>query len=203
MTSSPPLVRVYQGSRALAPEHDGYVERGGVRTFYEVYGTGTTTILFLPTWSIAHSGVWRSQIAYFARRFRVIVFDPRGNGKSGRPLEPAAYEPQEIALDALAVLDATGTDRAIVVSLSMSTVWSLVIAAFQPERVEAVVFVGPTPYAVCEPYPDWSLTAFNERFESYEGFRGQNRYFIRDHYRDFAEFWAAACAPEPHSTRTI
>jgi pimeloyl-ACP methyl ester carboxylesterase len=193
----------YEGSRACSPVNEGYVERDGVRTFYEVYGTGEPTILLLPTWSLVHSRVWRCQIAYFARHFRVLTFDGRGNGRSDRPLEPSAYWPQEFALDALAVLDATETERALTVSLSAGTAWNLMLAALHPGRVEGAVFVSPTLYAVGEPFPEWSWLPFNKRFEDYTAVRGQNRYFIAEHYAEFAEFWARLCTPEPHSTRTI
>jgi pimeloyl-ACP methyl ester carboxylesterase len=143
----------YEGSRVMVPDEDGYVERDGVRVFWERYGHGQPTILFLPTWSIVHSRVWRNQIAYFARHFRVVVFDGRGNGKSDRPREPGAYHPKEFVADALAVMDASSTPAAIVVSLSMATVWNLGLAAMQPGRVHAAVFVGPSPYAVSEPFP--------------------------------------------------
>ena len=193
----------YEGSRAAAPDEHGYVERDGVRVYWERYGEREPTILFLPTWSIIHSRVWRHQIAYLARHFRVVVFDGRGNGKSDRPLEPGAYQPQEFVADALAVMDASSTQAAIVVSLSMATSWNLGLTAAYPERVLAAVFVGPTTYAVSEPFPEWSLQPFNERLGSYDGFRGQNRCFILEHYDDFVEFWFRLATPEPHSTRAI
>jgi pimeloyl-ACP methyl ester carboxylesterase len=188
--------------RAL-PREEGYIERDGVRVFWERYGDGEPTIFFLPTWSIVHSRIWRSQIAYFARHVRVLTMDGRGCGRSDRPTEPAAYEPQEFVADALAAMDASGTERAILVSLSWGTVWNLVLAALRPDRVQAAVFMGPTPYAVSEPFPAWATAPFNERLASYDGFSAQNRYFILEHYREFIEFWARACTPEPHSVRLI
>lgn len=193
----------YRGSRSALPREEGYVERDGVHTFYEVYGTGATTILLMPTWSIVHSRVWRNQIAYLARHFRVVVFDGRGNGRSDRPLEPAAYMPHEFAFDALAVLDATGTDRAITVSQSMGTAWNAMLAAHSPERVIAASFVAPTIYAIGDPFPEWAKLPFNEELESYENCQGHNRYFIRDHYHEFCDFWVRVCLPEPHSARGI
>ena len=50
------------------------------------------------------------QIPYLARHGRVVTFDPRGNGRSDRPAESAAYDRREFAADALAVLDAVGAD---------------------------------------------------------------------------------------------
>lgn len=193
----------YEGSRAVLPRDSGFVERDGVRTYWEVYGDGATTVMLLPTWSIVHSRIWRAQIAYLSRHFRVVVFDGRGNGKSDRPLEPAAYMPHEFAYDALAVMDATGTDDAVMVSLSAGTAWNAMLCAAAPERVRAAAFIGPTLYACGPPFPDWATIPYNEELESYDDCRGQNRYFIRDHYREFCEFWNRTCLPEPHSSRAV
>ena len=105
-------------TRARYPDLDGYVERDGVRTFYEVYGEGEPTVLLMPTWSIVHSRHWKMQIPYLARHCRVVTFDGRGNGRSDRPSEPDAYREEEYAADTLAVMDATATERAVLVSLS-------------------------------------------------------------------------------------
>jgi pimeloyl-ACP methyl ester carboxylesterase len=75
-------------TRARYPDESGFVERDGVRVFYEVYGAGEQTILFLPTWSIIHSRCWKMQIPYLSRHCRVVTFDGRGNGRSDRPEEP-------------------------------------------------------------------------------------------------------------------
>ena len=114
-----------------------------MRTFYEGYGDGEPTVLLLPTWSIIHSRCWKMQIPYLARHCRVVAFDGRGNGRSDRPAEPEAYVEQEFADDALAVMDATGTDRAVLVSLSRGAERSLLLAAGHPERVAGMVFIAP------------------------------------------------------------
>jgi hypothetical protein len=44
--------------RARQPDGDGYVERGGVKVAYEVFGNGSPTVLFVPPWTIVHSRVW-------------------------------------------------------------------------------------------------------------------------------------------------
>jgi pimeloyl-ACP methyl ester carboxylesterase len=105
--------------RARYPDRDGYVERDGVKVFFEAYGDGDPTILLLPTWSIVHSRRWKMQIPYLARHFRVLTFDGRGNGRSDRPRDPAAYADTEFVADTLAVMDETGTERAVLAGLSM------------------------------------------------------------------------------------
>src|SRR6059036_2760071 len=127
-------------TRARYPDHEGYVERDGVRVFYEVYGSGDPTVLLLPTWSLIHSRHWKMQIPYLARHCRVLLFDGRGNGSSDRPSEPEAYREEEFAADAIAVMDATGTKSAVLVSLSRGAERSLHVAAGHPERVEKLVF---------------------------------------------------------------
>src|SRR5713226_1388630 len=110
--------------RARYPEQDVFVERNGVNIFYEVFGTGEPTVLLLPTWSILHSRFWKAQVPYLARHCRVLTFDGRGNGRSSRPASANAYSDREFAADALAVMDATATGRAVLVSLSLGAYWA-------------------------------------------------------------------------------
>src|SRR3990170_2176646 len=126
-------------TRARYPDESGYVERDGVRIHYEVYGDGEPTILLLPTWSIVHSRHWKMQIPYLARHCRVVTFDGRGNGRSDRPT--SGYEEREFAADALAVLDATETERAVLVSFSLGAQRALLLAARLP-RVPRVLLLA-------------------------------------------------------------
>jgi len=85
VSAAPARVEQREQTRARYPDEEGYVERDGVRTFYEIYGVGEPTLLFVPPWSIVHSRIWKMQIPYLARHARAITFDPRGNGRSDRP----------------------------------------------------------------------------------------------------------------------
>ena len=76
---------VIDSSRALLPERSGFADVDGVRIAYDVFGQGDETILLLPPWAIVHSRFWKLQVPYLARHFRVVTFDPRGNGRSDRP----------------------------------------------------------------------------------------------------------------------
>ena len=129
--------------RARYPDTEGYVERDGVKVFYEAFGDGEPTLLMLPTWTFAPSRVWKAQVPYLARHFRVVTIDPRGNGRSDRPVGVAAYAEREFAADALAVMEATDTERAVLVSLSLGAQRTLLLAAEHPERVLGAAFIGP------------------------------------------------------------
>jgi pimeloyl-ACP methyl ester carboxylesterase/predicted glycosyltransferase len=188
--------------RARTPDQEGSVERNGVKITYEVFGSGATTILLMPTWSIIHSRFWKMQVPYLARHYRVVTFDGRGNGKSDRPTDPAAYAKEEYTADALAVLDATDTPRAALVTLSMSAQWGLLLAANHPERVAGVVFIAPAlPIATAHGYR--MVHSFEGALDTDEGWAKYNRhYWLRD-YQGFLEFFFSQCFTEPHSTKQI
>jgi pimeloyl-ACP methyl ester carboxylesterase/predicted glycosyltransferase len=188
-------------TRARYPDETGYVEREGVHVFWERYGDGQPTILCLPTWSIVHSRVWRAQVPYLARHFRVVTFDGRGNGRSDRPSDPGAYTPAEFVADALAVLDATRTDAAWIVSLSMGALRALLLGADHPERVQGLVLMGP---AVPLPPATARATApsvFEERRDTYSGWEKFNSHYWLENYEDFVSFFFSQAFAEPHSTK--
>jgi pimeloyl-ACP methyl ester carboxylesterase len=189
--------------RARYPDRDGYVERDGVKLFFEVFGEGKPTVLLMPTWSIIHSRHWKMQIPYLARHYRVVTLDGRGNGRSDRPVGPEAYEETEYAADALAVMDATDTDRAVIVSLSMGGQRSLILAAEHPERTLGAVFIGPAVPLAPRP-PERTITErFEDVLDTDEGWAKYNRhYWLRD-FRGFLEFFFSNVFNEPHSTKPI
>jgi pimeloyl-ACP methyl ester carboxylesterase len=187
-------------TRARYPDDEGYVERDGVRLFWERYGDGQPTVVLLPTWSIIHSRLWKAQIPYLARHFRVLTFDGRGVGRSDRPEGAASYTEREFADDTLAVMDATGTDRALLVSLSCAALWSTLAAAEHPERVAGLAYLGPA-VPLAPPHPERAVHAFQEPLATDEGWAKHNRHFWLRDYRGFLEYFFGRCLTEPHSTK--
>jgi pimeloyl-ACP methyl ester carboxylesterase len=187
--------------RAREPDAEGYVDRGGVKLHFEVFGHGEPTLLLLPTWTIIHARFWKAQVPYLARHYRVVTYDGPGNGRSDRPLEAGPYGCEEQALAAEAVLDATGTGAAVLVSLSMGAQWALWLMASRPQRVLGSVFIGPS-LALGPGYRDREQP-FEEPYTSTEGWAKYNRHYWLDHYQDFLEFFFAQCFTEPHSTKPV
>ena len=111
-------------TRARYPDETGSSSATACASSTRSTATGEPTILLLPTWAIVHSRAWKAQIPYLARHFRVVTFDGRGNGRSDRPRRRGLRR-REFAADAVAVLDATGRDRAIVVALVRRAATSL------------------------------------------------------------------------------
>jgi pimeloyl-ACP methyl ester carboxylesterase/predicted glycosyltransferase len=194
-------------SRARYPDAEGFAERDDMRLFYEVYGDGAETIFLTPTWSLVHSRHWKMQIPYLARHFRVLVMDGLGNGRSDRCRDPRRYGPDQFARDCLAVMDASGTERALVVSLSRGAQFSLELVHLAPERVAGAVFVGPLfPYTPSH----WSVLlnplSRSRLFQHplfYRWWGQMNPAHWRADYPEFAEWFISRCFSERHSTKSV
>jgi pimeloyl-ACP methyl ester carboxylesterase/predicted glycosyltransferase len=180
--------------RAREPDYEGFVERDGVRVGYAVFGAGEPAILLLTSWAIVHSRQWKAQVPYLARRFRVITVEGRGNGRADRPVTAKAYSDREYVDDAIAALDATGVDRAVVVGLSLGGRHALQLAAWYPERAAGVVAIGT---ALPWPMPP----DFDEPKDSYEGWGKANRHYWLADYRGWVEFFMSQVFTEPHSIK--
>jgi pimeloyl-ACP methyl ester carboxylesterase/predicted glycosyltransferase len=197
-------------SRARYPDSEGFVERDGQRLFYEVYGEGEETIFLLPTWSLFHSRHWKMQIPYFARHFRVLAMDGLGNGRSERCRDPRRYASEEFARDALAVMDETGTERAVMVSLSTGARHQLALAQIAPERVVGAAFIGPlfsyTPSHLWFGRIPGFSRIFTRPLRVPQLYRWWARYNVehwRNEYPAFVEWFVSRAYQEPHSTKAV
>jgi pimeloyl-ACP methyl ester carboxylesterase len=172
--------------RAREPDEAGYAVHDGVRTYYEVFGAGPVTLLMMGTFPVVDGRQWKAQVPYLARHFRVVTWDPRGNGRSDRPVGPGAYADEVYARDALAVLDATDTDAAVLVALCSGIKWSLLVAHAMPGRVRGLVAIAPGVHPLAaQPAPLETVDA--------EQWRGR--------YADWARYHSEVLLPEPHSSK--
>jgi 3-oxoadipate enol-lactonase len=111
----------------------------GTRIHYEVTGKpGATPILMIQGLG-ASKNAWNLQRIAMATRFRCISFDNRGAGRSDKPTEPFTLE--QMADDAIAVLNAAGIETAHVVGASMGGVISQIVAVKYPQRVRSLTLV--------------------------------------------------------------
>jgi 3-oxoadipate enol-lactonase len=122
-----------------------HATRNDAEIYYETRGHGPPLLLLeglgYGLW------MWRGQSPALEDRFRLILVDNRGVGRS-TPL-PGPYSVPEFARDALAVLDAEGVERTAVLGPSMGGFIAQSLAAIAPARVSALVLActsagGPT-----------------------------------------------------------
>lgn len=182
--------------RAKLPHTTATVDRDGVSLHYEIYGEGEHTIVFVPTWAIIHSRCYKAQVPYFSEHFRVVTYDPRGNGKSDRPVDLESYSVDNLIEDVRTIMDATGTDKAVLCGFSFSSAISFAAASRMPERVLAVVSFGAwTP--IVEPL-DFRKNVQSE--DTTEEGKFTYGYWRKD-YPGFCDWFLQQVHSEPHSTK--
>src|SRR5947207_6565603 len=134
------------------------VRVGDIEMYYEEHGSGDPLLLVMGL--AADSTAWLFQVPEFARRYRTIVFDNRGVGRSSKPAGP--YTIHEMADDAAALLDALGIARAHVVGVSMGGMIAQELALQHPDRVRGLVLACtyPEPDADVERQLQFSVAQF-------------------------------------------
>ncbi len=120
-----------------------FIDRDGVSIRYEVHGRGPPLLL---THSYgATMRMWDRQVAHLADRHRIILWDMRGHGGSGDPVDPAAYSQALTVGDMAALLDACDIERAVIGGIGLGGRMSLAFHFDHPDRVGALILSGTVP----------------------------------------------------------
>ncbi|HTV90388.1 MAG TPA: alpha/beta fold hydrolase [Stellaceae bacterium] len=120
------------------------IDRSGVPIYYETHGSGPAILLSHGYGATCR--MWDGQVAAFADRHRMILWDMRGHGQSGDPPDPALYSHELTVGDMAAVLDACDERGPVIVGgLSLGGVMSLAFHRVHPERVRALVLCDTGP----------------------------------------------------------
>jgi class 3 adenylate cyclase/pimeloyl-ACP methyl ester carboxylesterase len=143
-----------------------YARSGDASIAYQVVGDGPLDVLFLAGWLTQLEQLWEAPAN---RRFlerltsfsRLIMFDSRGTGLSERVLE--AYTLEQEARDALAVLDAAGSERAALITYAQGGLVGALLAADHPERVGALIMYASIARTSWAPDYEWAITSDERR----------------------------------------
>lgn len=119
------------------------VRSGDADIAYDINGEGEPLLMIMGFLSDAR--MWILQTAAFSPHYRCITFDNRGVGRSSNP--PGPYTMEQMAADAIAVLDDAGIDRAHVLGISMGGAIAQHVALKIPERVRSLTLAATW----CEP----------------------------------------------------
>jgi 3-oxoadipate enol-lactonase len=115
-----------------------------INLYYEVAGQGDPVVFIHGLGSSARD--WEYQVPFFAPRYRVVVFDVRGHGRSDKP--PGPYSVPLFAQDAAALIRALEAAPAHVVGISMGGMIALQLAVDEPALVRSLVVVNSGPELV-------------------------------------------------------
>jgi len=121
-----------------------------VELYYEVHGEGFPLILCYGLGG--NTTEWAPQVAAFSQRYRLILWDARGHGKSGSPQARDRYGLDVSGRDLLGLMDHLAIPKAHVGGLSMGAGISMRFALANPDRVESLLIIDsasasglPTP----------------------------------------------------------
>lgn len=114
------------------------VQANGIEIFYEEQGAGQP-LLLIAGFACDHAN-WAKMIPLLASRYRVIVFDNRGVGRTSAP--DSLYGIRQMAEDAAGVLDAMGLSRVHVAGHSMGGQIAQELAPAHPERVGTLTLLS-------------------------------------------------------------
>ncbi|HEY6961574.1 MAG TPA: adenylate/guanylate cyclase domain-containing protein [Gaiellaceae bacterium] len=146
-----------------------YARSGDVAIAYAVFGQGPPDLVFVHGFAgnieiareTPHIVAFHDEIAEFAR---LITFDRRGTGLSDRPREAATLETRMD--DVRAVLDAAGSDRAVLFGTFEAGSMCMLFAATYPERTLGLVLYNPVAKGTWAPEYPWAMTAEEWRRET-------------------------------------
>lgn len=126
--------------------------------FHEVHGSGETVLLIHGLGSSTED--WQPQVDALSKQFRVVTYDVRGHGKTGKPR--GAYSVPQFAEDAAALIQQLKLGPVHVVGLSMGGMIGFQLAVDHPELVRSLVIVNSGPEMVLRTWKE-RLAIFQRR----------------------------------------
>ena len=142
-----------------------YAKSGDVSVAYQVSGEGGPIDLVLAPGTVSHLDIdWESpDMLWWMERFhafsRLIRFDKRGTGLSDRVTNAATLEDRTD--DIRAVMDAAGSERAVILGASEGGAMACMFAATYPNRTRALIVWGGQARWVREPDMPWGILRTN------------------------------------------
>lgn len=156
-----------------------FAENNGVKIYFETHGEGHPVVLLhgftgnVQQWKLA------GYIPRLEKSYRVILIDQRGHGQSDKPHEADAYSLDKRLKDVTSVLDCLDIIKASLFGYSMGGWLAFALAAYFPQRVEALIIGGAHP--------------FEDRIDEFSGVDGSDSNVF---LRALASFIGEEIAPE-------
>jgi len=141
-----PIAAVEPAAPAIAPRVS-YAHSGHVNIAYQVMGSGPLDIVFVMGWVSHLECFWNEpSFARFLERLsgmaRLILFDKRGTGLSDRVSEHELPTLEQRMDDVRAVMEAAGSERAVLLGVSEGGPLCALFAATHPAKTEALIMIG-------------------------------------------------------------
>lgn len=118
-----------------------HVEHDGAHIYWESVGTGVPLMMVAGLGGVAT--YWTPQVEYFSKNYQVILHDQRGTGRSSQiPVKSV----EQMADDAIAVMDAAGIEQTLYLGHSTGGAIGVALALKYPERISGLVINASTTH---------------------------------------------------------
>mgnify|MGYP001220242395 CR=1 FL=1 len=154
------------------------------RIYYELDGLADGDVLVLSNGIVMSTASWGYQVPAFAKRYRVLRYDCRGQWQSEHPAGP--YSMEGHADDLAALLDALGIERAHIAGISYGGEISMIFAYRYPERTKSLIVSS----AVSEIEP--TLRGIAEMWLAAAERRDPELFFAATYPFNFSRRWLSA-----------
>ncbi|MCF6404894.1 alpha/beta hydrolase [Chitinophaga filiformis] len=151
-----------------------YAAVNGINIYYETYGEGEP--LFVLHGNSESINSFSAQIPAFAKKYRVIAVDTRGQGKSGDDGKSYTYD--QFAADMNALMDQLHIDSAHIVGWSDGGNTGLIMAMKYPARVKKLVTMGANIFIDKTVLDKWVFKEFDHQLKELKNdtsLSGKNR----------------------------
>jgi len=147
---------------SLHVRHDVAVSSDSERIAYNVYGTGSTSLIFIHGWS-CDSRYWKNQTSVFLKDYQVITVDIAGHGHSS--LNRIDYTILSFARDIKAVIEKENINTAILIGHSMGGGIIAEASRLMPKKIISIIGID-TYQNVDEKFSQEALNGMIEPFEN-------------------------------------
>jgi len=117
-----------------------YATIGNIDIYYEIHGPPDAPPLVLIGGWASYRWIWFRQIPAFKEKYRCVVFDNRGAGRSSKPDYP--YTMEMFADDTVGLMDSLKIENAHILGISMGGLIAQQIAISYPEKIRSLILVS-------------------------------------------------------------
>jgi pimeloyl-ACP methyl ester carboxylesterase len=124
-----------------------YANNDGTKIHDQIAGSGAPLVLQHGFTSCIEDWFEEGYVAVLRSRYRLVLIDARGHGRSDKPHDAADYTLDRRTADVVAVLDALGIEKADYWGYSMGGWIGFGMAKYSPQRINKLIIGGQHPYA--------------------------------------------------------
>lgn len=150
----------------LLGQENFFTLKDGTKLYVEVTGEGQP-ILFIPGWTMTHR-FFEQQKEDFSKKYQVITYDPRGQGRAGKTTYQNNYA--QHAVDLRALILSKGWNEIVLVGWSSGCLTMFeYLRAYGTDRMAKLVFIDEPPKWVGDPEKEWVYGTFDGYRSSLKG----------------------------------